>query len=71
MATLIHLSRTAAGSLWQGGAEDVIERGSGYDLIVLCADELQLEASLFLRPEESARTTVLHAPNDEIGRAHV
>jgi len=65
MATLLHRARTGSGSLWQGGAEDVMNSGDEYDIVVLCADEFQPKRSLILRPED--KTTLLYAPNDDSG----
>lgn len=60
---LIHQSRSGTGSLWQGGAEDVVNPDSPHDVLVLCADEFQPEASLFLRPGHGK--TLIYAPNDD------
>ncbi len=62
MATLICRSKThERGSLWQGSADDVVRAGGAYDLIVLCAEEFQPEASLIVR----SPVRVLYAPNDD------
>jgi hypothetical protein len=63
MATLVHRSRTGTGCLWQGGANDVLQHGGRYAVIVLCADEFQPDREGFLGPEDS--TLVLYAPNDD------
>jgi len=65
MATLLHRARTGTGSLWQGDAEDVMNFGDEYDIVVLCADEFQPKRSLILRPQD--KTTLLYAPNDDSG----
>ncbi len=62
MAVLIHRSRSPRhGTLWQGSADDVMKDNSKFDLIILCAEEFQPEASLIA----SAVTKVVHAPNDD------
>jgi hypothetical protein len=48
------------GSLWLGGADDVIS-DDGYDVIILCADEFQPAAHIIARPG----VQVVHAPNDD------
>jgi len=62
MAILIHGSSNGRGQLWQGGLGDLAypER---YDVIVLCADELQADDASVKAYGDRIR--IISAPNDD------
>lgn len=67
MAVLIHQSENKRGALWQGGILDLRDMGT-YDVVVLCANELQPDNSeppqdYYNRNNRKVR--IICAPNDD------